>query len=396
MFQNLPLWSIQASDLLPFDVCISKVGIILGVAIFIFIFSVNTRFRRRRLEKANGCSPPQSRAPVLDPFVGFDFIWRQFLLRSPPVSLQSSLQLFRQLGSTYTVHRWSMQAFHTCDATNIQHMLASRFKEFGLPSVRISVMSDLLGVGIFTLDGRSWVHARALLRPALGKQRMRELPSILERHSEAVLHRIFSGMQSCDILDLQPLLFAFAMDVATEVLMGHSTNMLSSHDACSRHKQFVSDYMRCSEEASKKMRLGPLSLVRFNTEAESAKKRVFQYVDAYIQETLNLQEEQDYAGTSFMREMADNFGDSKALRDQVLHILLASRDTTASLLSNLFFMLAKNPHIYSRLRTELLQALGNNLPTFEQLKDVQYLRWCVNECRYPLGPREFVSIYHGH
>jgi cytochrome P450 len=84
---------------------------------------------------------------------------------------------------------------------------------------------------------------------------------------------------------------------------------------------------------------------------------------------------------SFLQELANAMGHGRALRDQVLHIFLASRDTTASLLSNLFFALAKKPDVYARLRKEVTETVGDcSPPTFEQLKNITYLKWCINEC----------------
>jgi cytochrome P450 len=58
--------------------------------------------------------------------------------------------------------------------------------------------------------------------------------------------------------------------------------------------------------------------------------------------------------------------------------LLAGRDTTASLLTNLWFVLAKRPDVWARLQADVAQ-LGGEKPTFEQLRDLKYLRALMNE-----------------
>lgn len=63
----------------------------------------------------------------------------------------------------------------------------------------------------------------------------------------------------------------------------------------------------------------------------------------------------------------------------MLH-LVASRDTTASVLSNLFFVLARDPDPYRRLRDDVLAVAGADIPTAAQLKQMKYVRWCVDEC----------------
>lgn len=353
---------------------------LLPLSLIVFSLLLDLYLRHRRLVKINGCQKSYRRAPVTDPFIGFDFIYERLLRGSSPKTLSETHRDFRALGSTYLISRWTTRTIHTCDARNIKHILASSFHDFRLPGVRVSVLSDLLGLGIFTLDGQAWSYTRALLRPSLTKAKMDSLPHILEHHVQSLLQRI---RRDGTEVDLQPLFFKVTMDVASEFLLGQSTDMLSNGGG--RSTEFVDNYMACSAETVKKMRLGPLSFLRFNSFANQAREKVFQYMDDYIHTSLQSQREMLQDGQArgglFLKDLAAAIGDGKTLRDQVLHIFLASRDTTASLLSNLFFVLAKNPAVYSKLRGEVMNTVGDStLPTFEQLKRMTYLRWCVNEC----------------
>ena len=345
---------------------------------FACIIILEKYLRHRRFVKLTGCQPAYSKAPVKDPLIGLDFIYDKLFRGLPEKGLKDSCQTFDKLGSTYTVSRWTAQVIYTCDAGNVRHMLATGFEDFGLPKIRKSALTSLLGTGIFSLDGVPWSHARAVLRPTLTKKKMHDLPAMLEHHAQALLHRI---PMDGTVFDLQPLFFGFTMDVSTDVFMGRSTGMLGSDKQPKRENQFIDDYLLCSEEVIKKMNLGPLGHFRWNTAADHAKENVFKYVDDYIDESLKLHLENPQTGCNFMQEMAAAVGDRKALRDQVLHFLLASRDTTATLLSNLFFVLAKKPLVYSKLREEILHAVGEETPAFDRLKDIKYLKWCVNECK---------------
>jgi cytochrome P450 len=81
----------------------------------------------------------------------------------------------------------------------------------------------------------------------------------------------------------------------------------------------------------------------------------------------------------FLEELLAQTNDRRRIRDELLNILLAGRDTTASLLSNLFFMLARHPHIWQKLRTEVAN-LDGQTPTYDQLRSFKYLKYCLNEC----------------
>ena len=93
---------------------------------------------------------------------------------------------------------------------------------------------------------------------------------------------------------------------------------------------------------------------------------------------------QDDNETSILiKELANSTGDRERIRDELLGLLLAGRDTTASLLSSLFFCLAKRPDVWDKVREEVANELPNgSLPTYDQLKSIKYARYCINESKW--------------
>lgn len=81
--------------------------------------------------------------------------------------------------------------------------------------------------------------------------------------------------------------------------------------------------------------------------------------------------------------------DRTVIRSELLNILLAGRDTTAALLSNVLWDLPRHPDVLARLREEITTIVGpDSLPTYEQLKEMKYLRAIINESQrlYPIVP----------
>jgi cytochrome P450 len=72
-----------------------------------------------------------------------------------------------------------------------------------------------------------------------------------------------------------------------------------------------------------------------------------------------------------------------ALRSQTLHILLAGRDTTAGLLSWVFYFLVRDDRVLKKLQSTILTDFGTySHPvdiTFARLKGCKYLQYCINE-----------------
>ncbi|KAK7418347.1 hypothetical protein QQZ08_011290, partial [Neonectria magnoliae] len=331
-------------------------------------------FRRWRHSQARGCQEPASKVPVKDPIIGLDFLYNVLFGKAPERYLDSTWRAFQKMGTTYTEKRLTWEAVYTCEPQNLKQILATGAEDFDLPEFRTAVIGHLFGQGIFVLSGHSWKHARTVLRKNLKKDDPAPFLGTLERHFQAFKEHVPTDGAE---IDLQPLFLGLAMDVATEVLMGHSTHMLDTQGDHSREQQFVDDYMICSEEIIQQMQLGPLHAFRVNFAARRAKKRVYKYLDDFIEESLRETDAKQDA--SLLAEIMSVSTDRKGVSDQILHILLASRDTTSGLMSNLFFALAKNPQLYAKLREDVLRVAGDAPPTAAQLKDMAYLKWCVNE-----------------
>ncbi|KAH6606164.1 hypothetical protein Trco_005317 [Trichoderma cornu-damae] len=333
---------------------------------------------QQRISRTKGCKDAQAKAPIKDPFIGFDFIYDCLFAKPVEKYLDSTYKTFQLLGSTYLCKRWTWEAIYTCDSRNIKHVLASGFDDFKLPRLRVDAMVGLLGSGIFTLNGHSWSNARGVLRPCFAKQNKESIVNMLEAHFRALLGRIPSDGAT---VDLQPLFFWLTMDFATDFLMGHSTHVLDRASSHAAEEQFVDDYLACSTEIVRKMQLGPLQMFSLNFAAMRARTRVFRYIDDFISASLDTTRESEAqgAGCNVLQGLAAATADRKQLRDQILHILVASRDTTACLLSNLFFVLARKPQIYDKLRREVVSIAGAVPATSSQLNSMEYLKWCVQE-----------------
>lgn len=81
--------------------------------------------------------------------------------------------------------------------------------------------------------------------------------------------------------------------------------------------------------------------------------------------------------------------DKKLIKDEVLNMLLAGRDTTASTLTFVTYMLAMHPDLAVRLRTEIIERVGSTRsPTYDDIKEMKYLRAFINETLrlYPVVP----------
>lgn len=359
-------------------------------------------FQDRKFKKANGCKRPRNVAHVQEPILGLDFLFQCLKSAREGRYIRFAAQRFRKYGYTYITKRLAFETVHTADPENLKFMLATEFNSFKLASIRVGAMAPLFGTGIFTTNGAAWAHSRAILRPSFTKQNMTPLLAMMERHFRMLLRQVPTDG---GVFDVQRLFFCFTMDTATEFLMGGSTNTLDPDRHSDAERNFVDDYLNCCFEAVRKIAMGPLQVFSVNRAAAAARKRAWAYVDRFVDDALARRKLRPAAGVdgkgdaaaptaddgaeyNFLEELSALTTDRAMLRDQVLNVLLASRDTTAALLSNMFYELARQPELYSRLRREVLSNISGELPTEAELNSMAFLRQCINEALrlYPVVP----------
>jgi cytochrome P450 len=263
---------------------------------------------------------------------------------------------------------------------------------------------DRLGGGIFSVDGKQWEHARSLLRPQFAREQVSDL-ELEERHLQNMLLALPAHADGwTDFVDLLPLNFRLTMDSASEFLFGESVNSQLAALPCGadvsstrlEDAAFVSAFELSQDIIAKAFRFNDWYSIGLTKEYYEACKVCHRYIDRFVQKGLGhgkkRLESNGRAKYVFLDALVAETRDPVEIRDQLLSILVAGRDTTASLLSFLFLVLSQNEHIFQKLRQTIVKDFGTfeapkNI-TFSNLKACSYLQWCLNETLrlYPTVP----------
>jgi cytochrome P450 len=178
-------------------------------------------------------------------------------------------------------------------------------------------------------------------------------------------------------------------DSATEFLFGESVNILTSPEG-SEQQNFAKAFDFGQQELTVRTRMGPYVWLYRNRKFDEACNTVHKFVDRFVYRALEYRKMHDMEkGTDekaegryvFLNELAKATQDPKQLRDELLNILLAGRDTTASLLSHTFHTLARRPDVWAKLKDEV-DALGGKAPDYETLRNMKYLKYVLNESKH--------------
>jgi cytochrome P450 len=146
-----------------------------------------------------------------------------------------------------------------------------------------------------------------------------------------------------------------------------------------------------TEKVGLENRVGKLATIFPDKNYTNGLKYIHEYVGDYVRKTIEqhkkytalVQKTEWRSKYVFLEELAKMGYGKKKIQDELLNILIAGRDTTAGLLAHLWYILARRPEVFEKLRAEVL-SLGNRKPSFEQVKEMKYLQYCVNEGQSPL------------
>lgn len=298
-------------------------------------------------------------------------------------------------------------AHFTIEPKNIQAVLATQFKDFGLGERRNGNFSPLLGHGIFSTDGKEWEHARALLRPQFARDQVSDL-DLEEEHVQNMMRVIPVNQDGwTNVTDLKLIFFRLTIDSATEFLFGESVDSQlavlpdyasSKAPMAVNEQDFAISFDKAQGTIATASRLGEGYWMVYDKTFREHCKRCHTFIDHYVQLALAKEKTSSLKTSSgkqkyiFLDALVESTRDPVELRSHMISILLAGRDTTASLLSYIFMLFTQHPDTYTKLRRIVLDEFGpysnpKNL-TFSSLKSCNYLQWVLNETLrlYPVVP----------
>ncbi|OAP59055.1 hypothetical protein AYL99_06353 [Fonsecaea erecta] len=269
------------------------------------------------------------------------------------------------------------RAFHVLEPRNLEAILSSNFIDYGL-GVRGEIFAPLLGRGIFTQEGAAWKRSRELLRKQFVRAQYQNLS-----HFEEHVDNLLSHLPDHGVVDLQPLFFSLTLDTATALLMGKSVYSLRADiDQDAENREFSESFNLAQDGLAKRFRIAPWHALYNPPAFRRACKTVHAYVDRYIEkrDLFHKKNRSDGEAYSFIDQIAQESNGTTELRDQLVNILLAGRDSTACCLSWTLRLLVRHPQTMGRLRSEITAVVGDcEHPTREQIRKMPFLSCIIKE-----------------
>lgn len=201
---------------------------------------------------------------------------------------------------------------------------------------------------------------------------------------------MLAGVSNGETVRLDDLVYRYTLDAATDFLFGTGVGSLENGET-----GFAKAFADVQNVQGLIARAGPIRALIPKKKFYQGLEVLNKFTDRYIDQALALgpdeleKKSKSDEGYTFLHAIAAYTRDRQVLRDQLVAVLLAGRDTTAVTLSWLFYELSQHPEIVAKLRKEIIGLVGRTRePTYDDLKSMRYLNHVVNETLrlYPVVP----------
>jgi cytochrome P450 len=296
----------------------------------------------------------------------------KFDIGSTEDSLERMRELFALYGDIYRVYAPGRKSYtyviHHPD--DVKRVLVSNHKNYtkgvGLDRVKI-----LLGNGIMTSEGDFWRRQRYMMQPMFHRRVITEFADIIAAANDRFILRWEAQAARGESVNVTDDMSELTLDIVLRAVFGTDLDRLSAQSGGNPFAVVTKEPARNLQFAYKFRSLGKLV-------AELVRRR-----------TTESEEHFDFLAM-LMRARDKETGDAMSEReliDEVMTLVVAGHETTASALNWTWYLLALHPQAEARLHAEIAAAPAMPAPSLGEMEALPYTQQVVNEALrlYPPG-----------
>jgi cytochrome P450 len=249
---------------------------------------------------------------------------------------------------------------------HVRRVLQEKHSAYGKDLYTYRLLKPVVGNGLVTNDGPGWLRQRRLVQPAFHRSRLPDLAAIAVEACARLVERWDAVAGSGRVVDVADEMQRLALQVAGRSLFRSDLSSEASEAgaAFATVNELLTDYVHSP--------LPPLAVPsRRNLRLRAATRVLDRLVGRIVgQRRAQAAEGGDVLSALLLaRDEETGRGmDDRQLRDEVVTLLFAGHETTASALAWTFFLLARHPREEARVREEAVAVMGGAYPSLDDLE----------------------------
>ena len=246
----------------------------------------------------------------------------------------------------------------------VRHVLVDNNRNYTKETHTNQVFNRVVAEGLLTSEGDTWRRQRRMMQPAFHHTRLALLDKMIAESTETMLERWRGFHEREEPLDMAREMAALTLTITTRALFG-----VILGDEVREIGEMVNRAISFLEKPSDprvQQSMGELNAV----------------VDRIVrQRRRDFRDGGDLLSSMMLAHDSEGGGamTDEQLRNQIMTLMLAGYDTTASALTWTWYLLSQNEAVAERVRQEARQVLAGRSPLYEDLEQLHETRNVLNE-----------------
>ncbi|XP_075651554.1 cytochrome P450 94A2-like [Castanea sativa] len=261
----------------------------------------------------------------------------------------------------------------------VQHILMTNFNNYGKGEDSRRTVYDLLGQGIFNVDGESWKFQRQIAMQEFNTKSLRKfVETVIDTEvSQRLIPTLTSAAERGTVLDFQDILQRFTFDNICNIAFGFDPAYLLPSLPQTELDLAFENGIKCSSERGNALFPGVWKIKKLlNIGSEKRLKIAISDIRGFAMTIIKekkqeLREKESLDSVDLLSRLLNSGHlDENFVIDFVISFMLAGRDTSSAALTWFFWVLSKNPEIESKILREIKEKSEG--PVYDEVKDMVY------------------------
>ena len=283
------------------------------------------------------------------------------------------IELFARHGDTYRVyvpsrHCYTYVIHHPDD---VKRVLVSNYRNYtkgpGIDRIKL-----LLGKGIMTSEGEMWKRQRAMMQPCFHRRVLTQFASLIAQANDRFIARWEALAARGELVNITEEMSDLTLEIVMRSIIGRDLERVTQQLGANPFEVVAKDSARNLQFVYKFRSLAGLVREMIARRRARPEEEHFDYLAMLM--------------SARDKESGRGMGEGELI-DEILTLIVAGHETTASGLNWTWYLLSQHPEVEARLHAELDAAQELAAPSLVQVEALTYTQQIVNEALrlYPPG-----------
>jgi cytochrome P450 len=276
------------------------------------------------------------------------------------------MSIASQKGDVVRFEAGPVAAYFLNQPEAVKHVLQDNHHNYTKNTIQYNALATITGRGLLTSDGPEWFKHRRMEQPAFARTRLMTLDQVVM----PAVERMVSGWRDGGEIDVDGEMMRLALEIVGKALFGV--------DLSREARQLTQAVITALDHIVHRAR-SPLSLPDFFPTPENIRfKRAVRTLDLAVQDIIAARQTTGELGEDMLGMLLkarDENGQplsDQQVRDEVITLLIAGHETSASALTWSWYLLAQNPAAWQTMRQEVENVLGGRRPGCLDLENLAF------------------------